>query len=64
MNSSLDIVDIKINSKNLEMPLFISGPCSAETEEQVMETGRRVAELGIPVYRAGIWKPRTRPGNF
>lgn len=64
MNSSLDIVDVKINGKNLEMPLFISGPCSAETEEQVMETGRRVAELGIPVYRAGIWKPRTRPGNF
>jgi len=64
MNSSLDIVDIKIKGKSIEMPLFISGPCSAETEEQVMETGHRVAELGIPVYRAGIWKPRTRPGNF
>ena len=64
MNSSLDIVDIKIKGKSIEMPLFISGPCSAETEEQVMETGHRIAELGIPVYRAGIWKPRTRPGNF
>lgn len=64
MNSSLDIVDIKINGKKLESPLFVSGPCSAETEEQVMETGRRVAELGIPIYRAGIWKPRTRPGSF
>ena len=64
MNSSLDITDIKIKDQNLKMPLFISGPCSAETEEQVMETGHRVAELGIPVYRAGIWKPRTRPGNF
>ena len=46
-------------------PLIISGPCSAETEEQVMETSRRLAATGrIDMLRAGIWKPRTKPGQF
>ena len=45
-------------------PLIISGPCSAETEEQVMETARRLAGFGVKVFRAGIWKPRTKPGGF
>ncbi len=46
-------------------PLLISGPCSAETEEQVMETARQLAALKkVDVYRAGIWKPRTRPNAF
>lgn len=45
-------------------PLFIAGPCSAETREQVLETARGVHAAGIPVFRAGIWKPRTRPGGF
>lgn len=46
-------------------PLIISGPCSAETEEQVMETATRLANTGkVDVLRAGIWKPRTRPGSF
>jgi chorismate mutase len=46
-------------------PLIISGPCSAETEEQVIETAQRLAATGkVNVLRAGIWKPRTRPGNF
>jgi len=46
-------------------PFLISGPCSAETEEQVMETARQLAALNqISVYRAGIWKPRTRPNSF
>ncbi len=46
-------------------PLIISGPCSAETEEQVLETARRLADTGeVDVLRAGIWKPRTRPGSF
>lgn len=46
-------------------PLIISGPCSAETEAQVMETAQRLAATGkIDVLRAGIWKPRTRPGSF
>ncbi len=46
-------------------PLIISGPCSAETEEQVLETAQRLANTGkVDVLRAGIWKPRTRPGSF
>ena len=46
-------------------PLIISGPCSAETEEQVMETARGLAATGqVDIFRAGIWKPRTRPGSF
>ena len=46
-------------------PLIISGPCSAETEEQVLETATRIAATGkVDVLRAGIWKPRTRPGMF
>ncbi|HNW57784.1 MAG TPA: chorismate mutase [Bacteroidales bacterium] len=46
-------------------PFLISGPCSAETEEQVMETARQLAEIKeVCVFRAGIWKPRTRPNSF
>jgi len=46
-------------------PLIISGPCSAETEEQVLQTATRLAATGkIDMLRAGIWKPRTRPGSF
>ena len=44
--------------------MCIAGPCSAETEEQVMETARGLNDFGIHVYRAGIWKPRTHPGSF
>lgn len=46
-------------------PLIISGPCSAETEEQVIETAQRLAATGkVDMLRAGIWKPRTKPGMF
>ena len=46
-------------------PLIISGPCSAETEEQVLATATQLAATGkVDVLRAGIWKPRTRPGSF
>lgn len=64
MNAKLDLEEVVINGKKLETPVFVSGPCSAETEEQVLETGRKIAKMGIPIYRAGIWKPRTRPGSF
>lgn len=47
-----------------QRPLVISGPCSAETEEQVMECARGLASRGIKMFRAGIWKPRTKPGGF
>lgn len=46
-------------------PLIISGPCSAETEQQVLETAQRLAATGkVDMLRAGIWKPRTKPGMF
>jgi chorismate mutase len=46
-------------------PLIISGPCSAETEQQVIQTATRLAATGkVDILRAGIWKPRTRPGSF
>ena len=45
-------------------PSVVAGPCSAESEEQVMETAKGLRELGINVFRAGIWKPRTHPGCF
>ncbi len=47
-------------------PLIIAGPCSAESETQMMETARLIKEnnLPVPVYRAGIWKPRTKPNGF
>lgn len=45
-------------------PILIAGPCSAETEEQVMSTANELAANGVKIFRAGIWKPRTRPGSF
>jgi chorismate mutase len=45
-------------------PWVIAGPCSAETEEQVMTTAKELADRGVQIFRAGIWKPRTRPGAF
>ena len=49
----------------LNEPLIIAGPCSAESEEQVMQTAKEIVALGrVKVFRSGIWKPRTRPGNF
>lgn len=45
-------------------PLVIAGPCSAETEAQTLDTARRLAAGGIRIFRAGLWKPRTKPGGF
>ena len=42
-------------------PMVIAGPCSAETEEQVMSTATQLAAKGVKIFRAGIWKPRTKP---
>ena len=47
-----------------ERPFVIAGPCSAETEEQVMTTARQLASKGCHIFRAGVWKPRTKPGGF
>jgi chorismate mutase len=48
----------------LDHPLVIAGPCSAETEEQVLKIAHQLKDSDATVLRAGIWKPRTRPGNF
>ena len=48
----------------LAHPLVIAGPCSAETEEQVLKIARELKDSDATIYRAGIWKPRTRPGGF
>ena len=47
-----------------ERPFVIAGPCSAETEEQVMTTAKQLADKGCHMFRAGVWKPRTKPGGF
>lgn len=58
-------MDEKIKSLWNKKPLLISGPCSAETEEQVLQTAIRLAATGkVDMLRAGIWKPRTKPGLF
>lgn len=65
MEKTLDIVPLsEWGFFTLPRPCTIAGPCSAETEEQVMETARQLSDVGIHVFRAGIWKPRTRPGSF
>ncbi|MBB4118673.1 chorismate mutase [Mesonia hippocampi] len=53
-----------LNAFNLSRPLVIAGPCSAETEAQVLSTARALKNTDTSILRAGIWKPRTRPGNF
>ena len=49
---------------NLNHPLVIAGPCSAETEEQVLKIAHELKNSDVSIFRAGIWKPRTRPGGF
>lgn len=52
------------NNKTTELPLIIAGPCSAESESQVLQIAGELKANGINVFRAGIWKPRTKPGGF
>ncbi len=59
-----DLQSISLEGINPNKPMIIAGPCSAETEEQVMTTARELANHGIKIFRAGIWKPRTKPGGF
>lgn len=57
----------KLNIKGIESgkrPLVIAGPCSAESREQVLKTAMGLAAQGIRIFRAGVWKPRTKPGGF
>jgi chorismate mutase len=53
-----------LDDMELPHPLVIAGPCSAETEEQVLKIAHDLKDTDVNYYRAGIWKPRTRPGNF
>jgi chorismate mutase len=64
MSVQLDLLPFEFAGVPPQRPLVLAGPCSAETEEQVMETARQLKEQGIKIYRAGIWKPRTRPNTF
>lgn len=64
------IMDMELNILPLGLPheegkpMLIAGPCSAETEEQVMSTATALAAQGVRIFRAGVWKPRTKPGCF
>jgi chorismate mutase len=60
----LELESILLPGMDDKRPVVIAGPCSAETEEQVLETARSLAAKGVKVFRAGIWKPRTKPGGF
>ena len=53
-----------LNTMDLNHPLVIAGPCSAESEEQVLKIAHQLKNTDATILRAGIWKPRTRPGNF
>jgi len=59
----LELEPLKLPCDN-EKLFVIAGPCSAETEEQVMTTARQLADKGCHMFRAGVWKPRTKPGGF
>lgn len=61
MNADLSPFPAELSGRR---PIVIAGPCSAETEEQVLSTARGLAAAGVRIFRAGIWKPRTKPGNF
>ncbi|KRP10186.1 MAG: cytochrome C4 [Sphingobacteriales bacterium BACL12 MAG-120813-bin55] len=64
MNKPLSITPLSEWGFQFNSPLKMAGPCSAETEEQVHETAKRLAPYNIDILRAGIWKPRTRPNSF
>ena len=60
----LDLSPLALPGVDSTRPIVIAGPCSAETEEQVLTTARQLFKNGIKIFRAGIWKPRTKPGGF
>ena len=60
----MDFERFKLPKLEQKRPIIIAGPCSAETEEQVLTTAKALAKNGVQIYRAGIWKPRTKPGGF
>lgn len=64
MKIELDLKPFAFEGVSTERPIIIAGPCSAESEEQMLTTAKQLKEQGIKVFRAGIWKPRTRPNAF
>ena len=60
----LELKPLNFPGVEMKRPVIIAGPCSAETEEQVMNTATQLASKGIKIFRSGIWKPRTKPGGF
>ncbi len=64
MKIALKLEKFEFKGVPTERPLIMAGPCSAENEDQVMETARQLKEIGVRIYRAGLWKPRTRPDTF
>ena len=61
MGIDLDKLSSELNTNS---PLIIAGPCSAESQQQLLLTANALKEIGINIFRAGIWKPRTRPNSF
>ncbi len=61
---ALDLAPLNLSGVEDKRPVIIAGPCSAETEEQVMDTATQLSKKSIRIFRAGIWKPRTKPGGF
>ncbi len=59
-----EIQPIQFPGVDPRRPAVIAGPCSAETEEQVLQTARELSAAGFHLFRAGLWKPRTKPGGF
>ena len=64
MSIKLNLEPLNLPGVSTDRPLLMAGPCSAESEEQVLATARQLAAQGVKIYRAGIWKPRTRPNAF
>lgn len=60
----MEVKPFHIEGIDSKRPLVMAGPCSAESEEQVLATARELSANGIKIFRAGIWKPRTKPGGF
>lgn len=63
-DQELNLSPLQLPADNDRPSCVIAGPCSAETEEQVMATARQLAACGCHIFRAGVWKPRTKPGGF
>ncbi|MCF8335510.1 MAG: 3-deoxy-7-phosphoheptulonate synthase [Bacteroidales bacterium] len=65
MPSDINILPFTLpGNVSVKRPLIVAGPCSAETEKQVLDTAGALKSMGVDVFRAGVWKPRTRPGDF